>query len=604
MLVRVLGPVRAEQSDGTPIPLRFMERKLIAALVATRPRSVSTEELAAALWSDAPPPSARKTIQTVVHRVRRVLGRDAIVTVADGYTFGSGIEVDVDDIPALLQQPTDDRCDPVGERCRAVPLVDLLDWPDSQPLRARVAELLRSAESDRLAAMVEAGDPAAVAAAESYVAWAPLDESAWCLLIRALCAAGRTHEAIRAYERARRTVADELGVSPGPSLYALYESVLCSDSDAPSQVVSAAEPSSLARAEAALRRSGSGWQTCLDSSDPVIVELDAALAGIRPGPTPLRARLLARWAVVCSHHRPAAECIDAARRSMATADALQSPELIAEAAHALSVVLADPRSDTERRRWVAVLLGLADAHGRRDWRMWAMPIMARSECLAGRLTTACGMLEELGGPESMLLRASVSGDWNAARGAAAALRMLQAKRLFDPNAAALQEMGILGILAMHEGTAFTDGATYLEWPTDPLTWSMWAWDAASSAQSGNLDRATVLLDGVASAELSALERDGYFLPLLAMLADAAHRCGHQAVAESVAQHVEPFIGMTIVDPGLLYRGAASHAAGLVASTRGHRDAARALLNDAVELHRAHRSRWMLQRSLDALAELG
>ena len=289
---------------------------------------------------------------------------------------------------------------------------------------------------------------------------------------------------------------------------------------------------------------------------------------------------------------------------MATADALQSPELIAEAAHALSVVLADPRSDTERRRWVAVLLGLADAHGRRDWRMWAMPIMARSECLAGRLTTACGMLEELGGPESMLLRASVSGDWNAARGAAAALRMLQAKRLFDPNAAALQEMGILGILAMHEGTAFTDGATYLEWPTDPLTWSMWAWDAASSAQSGNLDRATVLLDGVASAELSALERDGYFLPLLAMLADAAHRCGHQAVAESVAQHVEPFIGMTIVDPGLLYRGAASHAAGLVASTRGHRDAARALLNDAVELHRAHRSRWMLQRSLDALAELG
>jgi DNA-binding SARP family transcriptional activator len=60
VLIRVLGPLRVEAADGTPLaPLRPMERRLLAALAARRPNAVDVDSLADALWPDAPPASAR-----------------------------------------------------------------------------------------------------------------------------------------------------------------------------------------------------------------------------------------------------------------------------------------------------------------------------------------------------------------------------------------------------------------------------------------------------------------------------------------------------------------------------------------------------------------
>lgn len=58
-----------------------------------------------------------------------------------------------------------------------------------------------------------------------------------------------------------------------------------------------------------------------------------------------------------------------------------------------------------------------------------------------------------------------------------------------------------------------------------------------------------------------------------------------------------------MDPGLLYRGAAGHHAGLAAATCGRVDLAGELLRAAVDVHVRHGSPWMADESRRALASL-
>ena len=73
-----------------------------------------------------------------------------------------------------------------------------------------------------------------VAEAERLVQAEPLRERRWSLLLSSLDAAGRRAEAVRAFERARRVLATELGLSPGHELVRLHESLLldCGHDDA------------------------------------------------------------------------------------------------------------------------------------------------------------------------------------------------------------------------------------------------------------------------------------------------------------------------------------------------------------------------------------
>src|SRR5690606_14967137 len=61
----------------------------------------------------------------------------------------------------------------------------------------------------------------------------PLDEPLQHLRLRALRAAGRTAEALEAYESVRRTIADTLGVDPGPELRALHAELLAAPRPGP-----------------------------------------------------------------------------------------------------------------------------------------------------------------------------------------------------------------------------------------------------------------------------------------------------------------------------------------------------------------------------------
>ena len=159
-------------------------------------------------------------MQTNVLRLRQVLGIDAIVTTPDGYRLGADVVVD-----AVEFERAGDLAWWRGE-----PFVELADWSLIEGRRARLVELHRRAEDAAAESLLDAGRATdAVAELERLVADDPAREVRWSLLVRALVVSDRRPEALRAYERARRTLAAELGITPGAELDAAHRAALADD---------------------------------------------------------------------------------------------------------------------------------------------------------------------------------------------------------------------------------------------------------------------------------------------------------------------------------------------------------------------------------------
>src|SRR3954447_26475498 len=87
--IGLLGPLEVE-ADGQPVYIAGTHRRRTLALLASRAgREVSTDAIVDALWGDDPPPSAVKTVQSHVARLRRSLrpAGDLIRTTRDGYVL-------------------------------------------------------------------------------------------------------------------------------------------------------------------------------------------------------------------------------------------------------------------------------------------------------------------------------------------------------------------------------------------------------------------------------------------------------------------------------------------------------------------------------------
>ena len=85
MEFRVLGPVEVV-AGGQPLALRGQkQRTLLVALLVQANKIVATERLIDALWDEQPPETARAALQVHVSQLRKLLGRDRIVTNPHGY---------------------------------------------------------------------------------------------------------------------------------------------------------------------------------------------------------------------------------------------------------------------------------------------------------------------------------------------------------------------------------------------------------------------------------------------------------------------------------------------------------------------------------------
>ena len=113
---------------------------------------------------------------------------------------------------------------------RGAPFQDLLDFRFARVAATRVEELVLAAHEGLADARLVTGQhAAAVAPLVDLVASHPLRERFHAQLVLALYRSGRQAEALRAFQAARATLLEELGLEPGAELQALERAVLEQD---------------------------------------------------------------------------------------------------------------------------------------------------------------------------------------------------------------------------------------------------------------------------------------------------------------------------------------------------------------------------------------
>jgi DNA-binding SARP family transcriptional activator/DNA-binding GntR family transcriptional regulator/DNA-binding Lrp family transcriptional regulator len=241
MELRVLGPFDAQQS-GTPIALGSPRaRALLARLAIDANRAVPTSQLIDDLWGETVPETAAKMVQVYVSHLRKVLPADVLLTMPPGYA----VQLDPEDIDLtrFIRLRAEGREalateDPATASARfhdalalwRGPALAEFSEPFAQVEGAHLDELRLDCVEDRIRSDLALGRHAdLVAELELLVASHPLRETLHSSLMLALYRSGRQAEALRAYDRFRRALDDELGLEPSRALKALQHRVLNQD---------------------------------------------------------------------------------------------------------------------------------------------------------------------------------------------------------------------------------------------------------------------------------------------------------------------------------------------------------------------------------------
>jgi DNA-binding SARP family transcriptional activator/class 3 adenylate cyclase len=238
----ILGPLEA-RLDGRELPLGgAKQRGLLALLLLQRNEVVSTDRLLDGLWGERPPATALKVVHTYISRLRRLLGRERLLTRAPGYLLElAPDELDLDRFEGLVEQAR--RASATGEPAAAAgalrlglamwrgpPLADLAFEPFAQEAAARLEEQRLAALESRLEADLALGRaPELIGELSALVGEHPLRERLRSCLVLALYRAGRQAEALEAYRSTRRALVDDLGIEPSPALAELERAILRHD---------------------------------------------------------------------------------------------------------------------------------------------------------------------------------------------------------------------------------------------------------------------------------------------------------------------------------------------------------------------------------------
>ncbi|MFG1703621.1 BTAD domain-containing putative transcriptional regulator [Nonomuraea sp. M3C6] len=246
MRYQVLGPIEVLDVGGGPVQLGGQkQRALLGLLLAARGKVISVAHLVDELWGDDPPPKVLTSVQSYVANLRRALEPDRpargpariLITRPPGYALAAD-SVDYTEFERLASAAHESLATDAAHArellrtaaglWRGEPYADVaVAAPGLAAEAARLGELRLLATEDRFRAELALGVHARlVGELEQLVAAHPLREAAWGLLAVALYRSQRQGEALDALRRARRLLADELGVDPGPELTRLESAVL------------------------------------------------------------------------------------------------------------------------------------------------------------------------------------------------------------------------------------------------------------------------------------------------------------------------------------------------------------------------------------------
>jgi predicted ATPase/DNA-binding SARP family transcriptional activator len=239
--VGVLGPLEVRQGDHQLDIASVRQRALVALLALDAGQVVSVDRLIEGLWGDRVPADAVNALRHHVSRLRRTIG-PSLVTQGSGYL----LTVQQEDVDALrfarlageartgLQQGRRDEVAAALRRALALwrgsPLEEFLDYQWARQAAARLSELRLAAVEDRFEVDLSMGLHAEVVEEiRAVVGEHPFRERLWGQLMLALYRCGRQAEALAAYAEARRLLAKELGLDPGPELVSLERAILAHD---------------------------------------------------------------------------------------------------------------------------------------------------------------------------------------------------------------------------------------------------------------------------------------------------------------------------------------------------------------------------------------
>jgi predicted ATPase/DNA-binding SARP family transcriptional activator len=237
----LLGPLMV-WSDGDAVAVTGAKRRgLLAYLLAHAGEPQPLDRIIDALWGGAGSRGAESTVQTYVSQLRKLFADDGLQLVhrAGGYL----LDLDANALDASRFEAAVSAASSIDDRDRRLALLDgalglwrgaPLDefvgqaWADERARQWTRMHVL--AHQLRAAALLDSGRHRdALPTLEQLVAAHPLHEPFWAQLVVARYRCGQQSDALAAVSEARKVLATELGIDPGPELIELENKVLAHD---------------------------------------------------------------------------------------------------------------------------------------------------------------------------------------------------------------------------------------------------------------------------------------------------------------------------------------------------------------------------------------
>ncbi|WP_205874150.1 ATPase/transcriptional regulator EmbR [Mycobacterium camsae] len=241
----VLGPLEMK-IDRALVPLGTpKQRAVLAMLVINRNRPVGVDTLITALWDEWPPSGARASIHSYVSNLRKLVGaagvdpRLVLAAAPPGYRLT--IPENTCDLGRFIAEKTagvhaaasgsfeqaSRHLSAALREWRGPVLDDLRDFPFVDSFATALVEDKIIAHTAKAEAEIACGRASAVITElEALTVEHPYREPLWAQLITAYYLTDRQSDALNAYRRVKATLADDLGIDPGPTLRALNEKIL------------------------------------------------------------------------------------------------------------------------------------------------------------------------------------------------------------------------------------------------------------------------------------------------------------------------------------------------------------------------------------------
>jgi DNA-binding SARP family transcriptional activator/tetratricopeptide (TPR) repeat protein len=243
----VLGPVRVWRNGEEVAGFRQQQRAMLAMLLAKAGEPVGMAELVDMLWPADPPPSAANAVHRYVGTLRRAFEPDLpprqtgrwLVRHGAGYRLHADTEsLDLLGFRAFDVEARNQVA--AGRPADAVPLflraLDLWQGPCASGIdpATQAHPIFSAIDRERLSTARAAADAALAGGLphrllpvlRHLATTNHLDEPLQARLIRLLAAAGYQADALDTYRRVVATLADELGIQPGPELRDAHLTVL------------------------------------------------------------------------------------------------------------------------------------------------------------------------------------------------------------------------------------------------------------------------------------------------------------------------------------------------------------------------------------------